>query len=99
MAQLAEKKLRTISEDFLYPSSAMRGNVNDKTQPSKDKARQCSVMKVRASLPIPPDDLYAALNQFAEEYKSVPSVTFVFDLRNETVTNLSSPCTNGIQSF
>lgn len=97
MAQVGEEKLGTISEDVIYPSSTMRGNVNEETQPSKDKARQCSVMKVRASLPIPPDDLYAALDQFAEEYKLVPSVTFLFDLRNETVTNLSSPCTNSIQ--
>lgn len=99
MAQAGEEKLRTISEDFIYPSSTMRGNVNEEIQPTEDKTGQCSVMKARASLSSPPDDLYAALNQSAEEYKLVPSVTFLSDLRNETVTNLSSPCTNGIQSF
>lgn len=65
MPQLREEKLRTISEASVYPSTMMMmGNMNEKIQPSKDKARQCSMMKVRASLPIPPDDFYAALNQF-----------------------------------
>lgn len=62
-------------------------------------ARQHSVIKERASLLILPDDLYAALNQYEAEYKLVPSATLLFDLRNEIVTNLSSPHTNGIQSF
>lgn len=77
----------------------MRGNTNEKTQSSKDKARQHSVIKETASLLILPDDLYAALNQYEAEYKLVSSATSLFDLRNETLTNLGSPRTNGIQSF
>lgn len=76
MAQVREEKLRTISEDFIYPSSMTRGNVSEEIQPSKDKTKQCSVMKVRASLSVPSDDLYAALNQFAEEYKPSPFSNF-----------------------
>lgn len=50
----------------------MRRNVSEETQPNKDKTKQYSVMKVRASLSILPDYLYALLNQFAEEFKSIP---------------------------
>lgn len=75
------------------------GNANEKTQSSKVKARQCSLIKERASLLILPDDLYVALNQCEVEYKLVLSVTVLSDLRNETVTNLVSLLTNDIQSF
>lgn len=77
----------------------MMGNANEKTQSSKVKARQCSLIKERASLLILPDDLYVALNQCEVEYKLVLSVTLLSDLRNETVTNLVSLLTNDIQSF
>lgn len=99
MAQLREEKLRTISEAFTYPSTMTTGNINGKIQPSKDKARQCSVMKVRANLPISPDDFYAALKQLAEAYRLVPSVTFLLDLRNVMVRNLSCPHTNASSHF
>lgn len=97
--QLKEEKLGTISKGFIYPSNKMRANANEKTQPSNDKARQCSVIKERASLLTLPDDLYAPLNQCEAEYKLVPSVTLLFDLRNETVTNLSAPRTNASSHF
>lgn len=37
--QLEEEKLGTISKGFIYPSNKMRGNENEKTQSSKNKAR------------------------------------------------------------
>lgn len=70
------------------------GNMNEKTWPSQFTAKQCFVTKVKSSLSKLPSSLHTVLRHFAEEYKFVPSATFFFNLRSETIKNLplQMPC-------